>query len=111
MSGSFNTAGGAYRIFVDELCRYCENARQHLSQEGALETQVRRDLAAAFHKVKGGAGFFGLEDLRRISGELEDLLMSQTWSEDSCKRARRKFEDFVRLSREVPPASGMAGVK
>jgi chemotaxis protein histidine kinase CheA len=67
----------AYVIFYDEVKKHIEHA------EGALRAavpgqssadQVLDTLRINMHKVKGGSGFFGLTELARTAGEMEEIL-------------------------------------
>ena len=104
MSESFNRTGEAYRIFAEELRRQRENVQECLSPKGGLRACARNGWAASFHRIKGAAGFFGLEDLRRVSGGLEKLLSDDSSPDEKFEEMFQLLEDFVRLSSELPPA-------
>lgn len=109
MSGSFNRAGEAYRIFVEELCRYREKVARYLSQASGADPEVCRELAACFHRVKGSAGLFGFETLRNAASELEKLMLELSAAGKEQERAELMLKEFVSLVCEVPPPGGAAG--
>ncbi len=66
----------AYKIFVAELQKqraYIEDLQQrkaHLSSEESEELRI------IFHRIKGGGGFFGLQELSKAAGMLEDKVLT-----------------------------------
>jgi len=71
--GAFPTSGKAYEIFFAEFGRHLGAARTILKNPANLSSDDRFRLSASFHTIKGGAGFFGLSDIARISSILEKL--------------------------------------
>lgn len=64
----------AYGTFLSELSCHLEAIKAVCAPEIPDAGEERESLRARFHKIRGGAGFFGLDDLRRIAGELESCL-------------------------------------
>ena len=64
----------AYLVFLDEVARYRERICTVLSALELDSSDLRRELSAVFHTIKGGAGFFGLDDLADTSAQLETML-------------------------------------
>lgn len=67
--------GNAYKIFAVELARHLDRARATFSEERELTADDFLRVGAAFHTIKGGAGFFGLSDLAQTAARLEVILM------------------------------------
>lgn len=64
-------SGNAYRLFVDELSRHVENARKtfFMDQPPAQDDLIRA--RTDFHTIRGGAGFFGLDEIAKCAAEIE----------------------------------------
>ncbi|MBX7143623.1 MAG: Hpt domain-containing protein [Oligoflexia bacterium] len=67
--------GNAYKIFAVELARHLDGARQTFFSNRAFTADDYIRVGAAFHTIKGGAGFFGLSDLAQVAAKLETMLM------------------------------------
>jgi HPt (histidine-containing phosphotransfer) domain-containing protein len=68
--------GEAYRLFVGELELRLQQLSRLLSE--VPDSSECAQLSADFHRLKGGAGFFGFDQICRIAGELEVLFTSQS---------------------------------
>ena len=77
----------ACRLFLEELRVRLEEAHGFVtlvpaSSDGVAD--VRQALRVGFHKLKGGAGFFGFAEIERISKEIERSLGSEQVLVDEC---------------------------
>lgn len=94
----------AYRIFLDELQVCVEKMPLDLEtfysdQEALLEICER------FHKIKGGAGFFGLHKLAEIAEKLEAVFKeSRQILPDNSQMVMALFRDFAANVKKAPPA-------
>ena len=89
----------AYGIFVEEL------RKQVAFSDEALRTRspdTYRQLREIFHRIKGGAGFFGLHDIAEVSRGLEDFF-SQTEAEIERipSQAPVKLEELKKALRAI----------
>lgn len=66
------TQGKAYQLFLSELERHLGLANQAIHDFDEIR-QHAQDLAIVFHTIKGSAGFFGLGDVAKTAGKLEDI--------------------------------------
>ena len=62
----------AYRIFFDEVRRHIGQAQTTLLEFENMSPDDMKRLACAFHTIRGGAGFFGLDQLSKVAGTLEE---------------------------------------
>ena len=70
-----STGSPAYRLFLEELDRHLLHALGHVSSDSLCVTATQaRELAANFHTIRGGAGFFGLSDIAQTAKSLEEHL-------------------------------------
>lgn len=93
-------SSNAYRIFVAELPQQLKRAEEVLEANIGVNPQQAKSLAAAFHTIKGGAGFFGLEQVYRLAGDLEKLLLNFTPQE--LAGAKALFASFKHHAAEIP---------
>ena len=66
----------AYKLFFGELQNHISKAGQILAPERQPSDSELKQVGASFHTVRGGAGFFGLNEIAEISGRIEDLLLN-----------------------------------
>lgn len=64
----------AYRVFIEEMSGHIEEALRFCTGKAESESFDLNALRVGFHKIKGGAGFFGLSEIAQISREIEHLL-------------------------------------
>ena len=64
---------GAYKIFVDEVHRHLTETRIAFS-EVELPRPDLKATTVRFHQIRGGAGFFGLDDIEKTACEIEMIL-------------------------------------
>lgn len=98
----------AYRVFVDELSNHLQSARAALGDLAALDSDERTVLARRFHTIKGGAGFFGLKQLYRLAGELEQCLLQAAPLDGDCARPQELFAAIEAASASVLQDLGTA---
>jgi HPt (histidine-containing phosphotransfer) domain-containing protein len=67
--------GKAYGLFFNEFHQRIQKAEE-LIIDGVKEDALK-DLSNSFHKLKGAAGFFGLEPIYKIASELEIIFLNQ----------------------------------
>lgn len=89
----------AYHVFVEELSKHLKFIRENIIKE-PLPDEASRILAARFHTIKGGAGFFGLNQLMQLASELETELLriNPNLSETTVE----KISQFEQLASQVP---------
>ncbi len=66
----------AYTVFIEEVTGRVDEAVRFCSGQMDPESSDIHSLQVGFHRIKGGAGFFGLSEIGRISREIEHLLHS-----------------------------------
>lgn len=65
----------AYSIFLEEIGETVHDARRFLAQAGNLsDAEMVKQMRVAMHKVKGSAGFFGVDGLAKIAAQFESHL-------------------------------------
>ncbi len=73
----------AYQVFLEEIGRYRKRVLTVLAVPDLGSKDLRIELTALFHTVKGGAGFFGLDDLADTSAELERMFALEPFPEQA----------------------------
>jgi HPt (histidine-containing phosphotransfer) domain-containing protein len=100
----------AYGVFCLELTKHLNEAHSAADGDIALSPQQLDELRNAFHKVKGGAGFFHLDKLSSVAGALEKLLANHSVVE--LAEVRSYIEQIEALVSEMPhPTNSAPGGK
>lgn len=81
----------AYAIFVEELSKQIGFVNEKFSKQPLSETDSR-ELKAIFHTIKGGSGFFGLDQIYQNASKLETLLAGTLEEMDKVKKLMKKLE-------------------
>ena len=94
----------AYRLLVEEATKLCQTAAPALTAAVRPPgTEEIRQLGIAFHRIRGGAGFFGLTDLAHAAQELETLLLKQEGPlADRIRLVQEAYLKFDRFVTELP---------
>jgi chemotaxis protein histidine kinase CheA len=95
----------AYSIFVSELEAHIAAAKHLFEQAGEDQAAGLPDLRIAFHRIKGGAGFFGLDHIAGHAAELERLLLKPL--AEACRnmdRIKAEVGELESSLRDLPPA-------
>ena len=64
----------AYRIFYTELHKHIAEFEQMRGASEQMPIEMLRTAAMRFHTIKGGSGFFGLDQIAGVSSQLEKIL-------------------------------------
>lgn len=97
----------AYRAFLAELTHSLSHARDDIERfENKHEPAIAKHLAIEFHKIKGGAGFFGLSDVANKAAALQETFLESKMQtiQDGLDHARSLLTELEQLSRKLPPA-------
>lgn len=62
---------GAYRIFIDEITEHLTATEFVLNDFDRTDQLKLKDAKSRFHKIRGGAGFFGLSEIENVATDLE----------------------------------------
>lgn len=96
----------AYRIFFAEFDKHLTRARTAFTGLEQCTDDERKVLSTAFHTIKGGAGFFALDDVARTAGTLEKLFAESVSSASfDLQSARSNLQKLEQLYREMPEPS------
>ena len=68
----------AYRVFFSELEKHMQDVCATMAPGKRPDSKELRRVGATFHTIRGGAGFFGLEELATTAGQIENLLLQDT---------------------------------
>ena len=93
-------ATSAYRIFADELPKQMSRIEALVTLGAGLNRDQARALAAEFHTIKGGAGFFGLDQIYALASKLETILLQFTPQE--AELVRSTFMQFRAEALQLP---------
>jgi len=98
-------SGNAYKIFVCELFQHLNRAQKVFQGPDALPSvEDAKTVGRNFHTIRGGAGFFGLEEMTSAAREIETMLLkaegSMTEKIDTIRRLLKKIEA---LAKDLPP--------
>lgn len=103
MSDDKLIASGAYKLFFEELHKHLETASSVLSGAPSSIDESRLILGAAFHTIRGSAGFFGLSQIAKISHELEDLLLTEeSKAPVKIKKVKSLVDELQTLVSQLP---------
>ncbi len=95
--------GKAYALFCQELERHIAKGRRFILLNEALTAPILGELSAAFHTVRGGAGFFGLDDMQRVAGELETIFGQEEFNLDmELEGIRALFSELISAQAKMP---------
>ncbi|MCB0335440.1 MAG: Hpt domain-containing protein [Bdellovibrionales bacterium] len=81
----------AYQVFVEELNKGLDQCDSTLRSESPLDRQEIERLECEFHRVKGGAGFFGLQSISKLAGAAEELLKNVQELSGADKQALQEW--------------------
>ena len=65
---------GAYKIFLEETRKHIAETRSSFGKGSDIEKPELEDAKVRFHRIRGGAGFFGLTDVEEKASKLETML-------------------------------------
>lgn len=88
----------AYKAFIEELTKQVKEAERLSCLKNPDESFDLNALQVGFHKIKGGAGFFGLSEIAAIARDIERLLARV---ERIAQHQARFFELVAALGRET----------
>lgn len=93
----------AYKLFFSEFRKHLSSAQSSLRAQKEPTQEELRKIGAAFHLVRGGAGFFGLDDLARVSEKLEELLLENLSQSRNClEQARKLLTEVEQIASSLP---------
>lgn len=84
-------ASRAYQVFLEEFNKGLQQFEHVLVQENLPSGDDLQKLSSDFHRVKGGAGFFGLSKVSELAGKAEDLLSDIVELSAKDKEALQNF--------------------
>lgn len=67
-------SSNAYSIFYTEIEKHLKRGQEIFLGQSVPSPEELREASTRFHTIKGGAGFFGLNAISTVSGELENIL-------------------------------------
>jgi len=107
MTFKLGPSSKAYQILVAELGQHLETVGRVLTGIDPWTEDDCRRLSATFHTIKGGVGFFGLEELRQLAAKLEELFSAGSLSGAEVEEALELFQSFRRAAGKIPsPQAG-----
>lgn len=96
-------AGKAYALFVSELERHLSDAKKRFSDQQKLQAKDYAQVRSDFHTIKGGAGFFGLNNVAKAASKIEDILHSPIEQLASqVDQIRGQLKEIEELIKEIP---------
>lgn len=72
-------ASRAYGLFVSELAGQISKARSSLLGAEFPKKSELPGIALMFHTLKGGAGFFGFDDIAELASDLEAIVSAENF--------------------------------
>lgn len=85
----------AFETYVNEVKKHIDDARDALLGKGEFEAS---DVKRKFHNIRGGAGFFGLNEVESVAREIENLLNK---SGTQSKKSRQKLLGLIDSLKEL----------
>ena len=93
--------GRAYQLFFSEYGEHILSASAEL--ERPISSATQQDLKARFHMLKGSSGFFGLDEIRKVAGELENIFAKESpLAVADIDSAREKLEALRDFQSQIP---------
>lgn len=65
----------AYRLFFAELAKRVACAEAYVAKEQPPSAAELKEIGASFHVIRGGAGFFGLDELASLAERGERFIL------------------------------------
>lgn len=97
--------GKAYRLFVAEYGERISIATERLGR--GIDLDGQRDLKARFHMLKGSAGFFGFDEVRKRAAQLEDIFSkAESLNETDLEQARTQIDFLREFQQHMPLPQG-----
>lgn len=95
--------GRAYGIFVSEIGRHLRWAHNTFDANHDLESESLQEARRRFHTIKGGAGFFGLDEIASTAERLQKFF-SNASSEiiDDMEQARKWIVELEQFAAQLP---------
>lgn len=90
----------AYQVFFVELERHMQEICSAVAPNKTPDSKDLRKVGATLHTIRGGAGFFGLDELAAAAGSIENLLLQDT------KRACAELDHVRALIEQVVVLTG-----
>ena len=92
--------GRAYAIFLEELRAQLLESKLLFSVSESMGVEDCENLRSAFHKIKGGAGFFQLTEVARLGAGIEAILKQ---GPDAANAARDEIrESLFEIEKQLP---------
>lgn len=85
----------AYTIFISETAKHIDSAKECFGECDEVDPVDREHFALLFHRIKGGAGMFGHQDVYELSGKVENLLLAEM--EDNLGEVKELIEQLDSL--------------
>jgi chemotaxis protein histidine kinase CheA len=98
-----NLSPRAYRLYVEQLEQGVAKATTILFAHEEIDSETARNFATLFHKMRGGAGFFGLDSVAEIAGKLETLFFNNEVDELTRQRdSEPLIQRLSSLAEQIP---------
>jgi chemotaxis protein histidine kinase CheA len=97
--------GKAYALFVSELDKHITEAILKTNTQGqaVITDNECNALRSTFHTIKGGAGFFGLNDIANVASNLENLFeMAMKDLNGQVSAIEAQLKEISKLAKQVP---------
>jgi chemotaxis protein histidine kinase CheA len=92
--------GRAYTLFFHEYGERLKHVGELLSEE--LSESDRLELGRTFHTLKGGAGFFGFDEIARVASMIEQICASPLLSTEFRESLLEGCQKLDNLSVNLP---------
>ena len=90
----------AYSIFVSEVKRHIEGLEGLFSRTGANTEAELKEARISAHRLKGGAGFFGLTALGEVAATLEVAI--EKYSPSELEKIQNLIKTLHGLTDKMP---------
>jgi chemotaxis protein histidine kinase CheA len=96
--------GKAYSLFLNEIGKDLSQFDEFLKNDAFNSKEEVVRFTASFHRLKGGAGFFGLMRVAEIAGKIEALLRDPAFHPESERtKVQNLFQTLKNESSHLPP--------
>ncbi len=94
----------AYSIFYAEIIKQLVSLEQFFAARRDVSELELDQARVMFHRIKGGSGFFGLNELGHVAGLLEQRCkLSPTLFKTHCDEVAGNMRKLSELVQKMPP--------
>jgi chemotaxis protein histidine kinase CheA len=96
----------AYVLFIEEVDKHLHFAHTEFASKTSITAEAAKKLGAAFHTIRGSAGFFGLAEIAELAKGLEERFFALANGTNlDFEKSKESLEKLVALADKLPRAA------